>query len=113
MAKNQPQIDIGQSGGAFMDNSNTYTPPTGKVVVAINAITDTKFATNGLIPSNTTGSYHIGSSVTASAAGNGTNAIAIATGGSGTILVQGAWLYGRWSSVILNSGTVAIYFGDA
>jgi len=113
MAKNQPQIDIGQSGGAFMDNSETYSPPTDKVVVAINAISDTKFASGGLVPSNTTGSYHIGTTVTASATGNGTNAIAIVGGGSGTVLKQGAWLYGRWTSVALQSGTVAIYLADA
>jgi len=108
MAKNQPQIDIGQSGGAWLDDTGAFVPPTGKVVVAINAITATTFTT--LTAANDAGSYYPGDAVTATAAGHGVNAEAIASGDSFPI---NSWIYGRWSAVELAGGSALLYFADA
>ena len=107
MAKNQPQIDIGQSGGAWVDNQDVYTPPTGKVIAAINVHTAATFT--ALTPANTVGSYHIGTSHVDTLAGNGTNSEAIVNSDS---FPTGFWLYGRWSSMDLAGGAVIVYFAD-
>ena len=39
MAQNTSQIDSGQTGGAWLDTTDSFTPPTGKVVTAINVVT--------------------------------------------------------------------------
>ena len=111
MAKNQPQIDIGQAGGAYLDDTGVYVAPTGKVIVAINVvIVNTSFTT--LTPVNDTGNntYHIGTTVTAAATGNGVNAEAIAEADNFPV---GQWIYGRWSAVTLDDGAAFLYFADA
>jgi hypothetical protein len=111
MAYNIPQIDVGQAGGTYLDDTGVYTVPTGKVIVAVNVVTaNTSFTT--LTPSNDTGNntYHIGTSVTAAAAGNGVNAEAIASGDN---FPAGQWIYGRFSACTLADGAVFLYFGDA
>jgi len=110
MAKNLNQIDIGQAGGAYLDDTDAFTPPTVKVVVAINVVAaDTSFTT--LTPDNDTGNntYHIGTSVTAAATGNGANAEAIAEADN---FPAGQWVYGRWSAVTLDDGSAFLYFGE-
>ena len=109
MAYNAQQIDFGQAGGAYLDDTGAFTPPTGKVVVGINVVTAASFTT--LTPANDTGSntYHIGTSVTAAATGNGANAVAIASGDSFPV---GQWIYGRFSAVTLAGGAVFVYFGQ-
>ena len=110
MAKNQPQIDIGQSGGAYLDDTGAYVAPTGKVIVAINVvIVNTSFT--ALTPVNDTGNntYHIGTTVTAGVTGNGANAEAVAGGDNFPV---GQWIYGRWSAVTLGNGAVFLYFAD-
>ena len=111
MAHNMMQIDIGQSGGAWLDDTGAFVPPTGKVVVAINVHTATKFAV--LTAANDIGNYYPGDAVTATAAGNGVHAEAIAVGGSGDEFAAGLWIYGRWSAVTLNAGKVFLYFAEA
>ena len=111
MANNQPQIDIVQACGTYLDDTGVYVAPTGKVVVAINVVADnTSFTT--LTPVNDTGNntYHIGTTVTAAATGNGANAEAIAAGDNFPV---GQWIYGRWSAVTLADGAVFLYFADA
>ena len=108
MAKNFGQIDVGQSGGAFLDDTGAFAPPTGKVVVAINIVSaNTSFTT--LTPANDVGSYYPGTSVTATAAGNGINAEAIASGDN---FPAGQWIYGRFSAVTLADGSAFLYFGE-
>jgi hypothetical protein len=104
-------INYGQSGGAYLDNTDVFVAPTGKVIAAINVvIADTSFTT--LTPSNDTGSntYHIGTTVTAAATGNGANAEAIASGDN---FPAGQWVYGRWSACTLADGAVFLYFAEA
>ena len=107
MAYNATQIDIGQSGGAWIDTTDVFTPPTGKVVAAINVVTAATFTT--LTPANDGGTYYPGTAVTATAAGNGTNAAAIVSGDSFPV---GQWIYGRWSAVDLAGGSVFVYFAE-
>ena len=110
MAQNIPQIDVGQSGGTYLDDTGAFTPPTGKVVVAINIVTaNTSFTT--LTPSNDTGNntYHIGTTGTAAAAGNGVNAEVIIEADN---FPAGQWIYGRWSAVTLDDGAAFLYFAN-
>ena len=108
MAHNMSQIDIGQAGGAYLDTTDAFTPPTGKVIVAINVVTaDTSFTT--LTPANDVGNYYPGTSVTASAAGNGTNAQAIVNSDNFPV---GQWIYGRFSACTLADGSAFVYFGE-
>jgi hypothetical protein len=104
-------INYGQSGGAYLNDTGLFVAPTGKVIAAINVvIADTSFTT--LTPSNDTGSntYHIGTTVTAAATGNGVNAEAIASGDN---FPAGQWIYGRWSACTLVDGAVFLYFAEA
>ena len=98
-----------QLGGAFLTGTNVFTPPTGKVVVAIKIHSTADFTT--LTPVNDTGSntYHIGTGVVAGATGNGTNAVGLGTNS----VPAGQWIYGKWSTVTLNGGKVFLYFGQA
>ena len=110
MAYNAAQIDFGQAGGTYLDDDGVFTPPTGKVIAAINVVaTNTSFTT--LTPANDAGSntYHIGTTVTAAATGNGANAEAIASGDN---FPQGQWIYGRFSACTLADGAVFLYFAQ-
>ena len=108
MAQNMNQIDVGQGGGAYLDDTDAFTPPTGKVIVAINVVAaDTSFTT--LTPANDIGTYYPGTTVTASAAGNGVNAEAIAEADN---FPAGQWIYGRWSACTLDDGSAFLYFAD-
>jgi hypothetical protein len=108
MAQQVNQIDVGQSGGAYLDDTGAFTPPTGKVIVAINVVAaNTSFTT--LTPANNVGTYYPGTAVTATAAGNGANAEAIASGDN---FPAGQWIYGRFSACTLADGAVFLYFGE-
>ena len=110
MAYNASQIDFGQAGGAYLDDTGAFTPPTGKVIVGINVVAaNTSFTT--LTPANDTGNntYHIGTTVTAAATGNGANAEAIASGDN---FPAGQWIYGRFSACTLADGAVFLYFAQ-
>ena len=110
MAYNAAQIDFGQAGGAYLDDTGAFTPPTGKVIVAINVIAnETSFTT--LTPLRDAGSntYHIGTTVSAGATGNGVNAEAIASGDN---FPAGQWIYGRFSACTLADGAVFLYFAQ-
>lgn len=115
---NLEQGNLYQLGGAYLTGTDAFVPPTGKVVVRIEMVTATKFET--LTPANELGSNtcHIGTSVVAdntnyAIEGNGTNAAAIPSGNSGLEFAVGKILYGRWSAVDLNAGSVIMYFGQA
>ena len=110
MAQNINQIDVGQGGGAYLDDVGVYVAPTGKVIVAINVVlNNTSFTT--LTPTNDTGSntYHIGTAITAAATGNGVEAKPIVEGDNFPV---GQWIYGRWSACTLADGAVFLYFAN-
>tara|TARA_R110000765_G_scaffold412525_1_gene512182 strand:- start:387 stop:746 length:360 start_codon:yes stop_codon:yes gene_type:complete len=118
MAKNFGQIDIGQNGSAYLADADTdFTPPTGKVVVAILSLDDvTEFNTltpdtSGYIDGTTgvagTGAIaYMGSTVVAA---NGTNADAIP---ASETFPAGVTIYGRWTKVQIDAGAVIMYFGN-
>jgi len=108
---------FGQMGSAYLDDTGAYTPPTGKIIVAITIIkADTQFAlltpdTSGYLD-GTTGaalkgaSAYIGSTTVAQ---NGANAEVIATTDP---FPAGITIYGRWTAVTLTAGTVIMYMAD-
>jgi len=101
---------FGQMGSAFLDDTGAFTPPTGKVIVAITTLTLTKFTT--LTPSNDTPSntYFTGTTVVAAATGNGVNAEAIVNTDP---FPEGITIYGKWSACTLASGSAYLYFAQA
>jgi len=108
MAQNLNQIDIGQSGGAYLSDTAVFTPPTGKVVTAVYVLDSaTKFSK--LEGATADALHYPGTTVTSTAAGNGTNADKIPTG---TTFPEGTWIYGRYETVQLGDGSVFLYFSE-
>ena len=91
-------IGLGQAGLAFLGDTDTYTPPTGLVVVAIQFIEDTVLDTATTAES---------SWPTNAQAGPGTNSDVI---GSSTFLA-GMTIYGRWKTIDFASGKALLYLG--
>ena len=109
---------FGQMGSAYLADTSAYTPPTGKVIVAITILDSaTKFTT--LTPDTsgyldgTTGAAAKGASAyigTPTVVGqHGTNPDVIATT---TTFPAGVTLYGRWTAVTLGAGNVVMYMAD-
>ena len=108
MAQQTNQIDVGKSGVAYLDDTGAFTPPTGKVIVAVNVVAaNTSFTT--LTPANAVGTYYPGTATTATAVGNGVNAEAIVDSDN---FPAGQWIYGRFSACTLADGAVFLYFGE-
>ena len=119
MAKNQPQIDVGQ-GGAILIGTDAYTPPTGKVIVAINFMMNSSI--NSLTPANDTNCRYL--SVSADASNANDNAGADGVGaksiqadqvwfGVDVTSSKVSWIYGRYSAIKLNVGRAIVYLADA
>ena len=109
---------FGQMGSAFLKDTAAFTPPTGKVVVAIQILETTDF--DALTPDTSgyelsggdasgAGAAFIGT--TSPVAANGTNADQIATDGTDRF-GGGTVLFGRWTNVQLASGKIIMYFGE-
>ena len=96
--------NFGQLGSGFSDEAAEVTPPTGKVIVAITFLADTVFDNAGLtsddntmFPNDTVASTGID-----------------ADGGAVTDSVtfpKGVTIYGRWTSILLDSGSCIAYVG--
>ena len=109
---------FGQMGSAYLGDTDVFTPPTGKVVVAITILqSGTSFQslvgdTSGYVD-GTTGANLAGSTAfiqTTAVGANGTNADNLAN----TInFPLGLTIYGRWTSVDLNTGRAILYFGPS
>jgi hypothetical protein len=111
---------FGQMGSLIVDTNTAATPPTGKVFVAIQFLTDTTFdASGGLVADNDTsnGLEYVG---TEAAAHDAVLSPDLGESGTGGVQVdasntfpQGMTIYGRWTGINLNStGTVIAYIGD-
>ncbi len=123
-------VPLGQLGSAYLNDSTAFTPPTGRVIIAITMIGDSSF--DILAPELPTDSTFKGSvfddsgtnrsdincigTVTATAA-NGTNADDVAVS---DVFPAGLTIYGRWTRVQLNDNItspsvvdsrVILYFG--
>tara|TARA_R100000988_G_scaffold86186_2_gene49027 strand:- start:203 stop:571 length:369 start_codon:yes stop_codon:yes gene_type:complete len=110
---------FGQMGSAFMDTTAAYTPPTGKVIVAITIVkVDTAFTT--LTPDTsayldgTTGAALKGASAyigtTTPVGQHGSGALAL---DASNLLPNGVTIYGRWTAMTLAAGAVIMYMADA
>jgi hypothetical protein len=101
---------FGQLGSAYLSDTSAYTPPSGKIVIAITFLQDTKFT--ALLSENfdPPGSTGVGSvqHTLAYTGVHGTNADAI---NDNTVFPRGITIYGRWSTLTLGSGQVIMYFG--
>lgn len=116
-------IALGQLGSGHLGDGGAFTPPAGKVVVAITCIQDTSFSV--LLPEAVTDATFKGPQTSAGVAettsfgvitptvANGTNSDAV---GTSDVFPKGLTLYGRWKAVTLNIGTTAtsqvvVYYG--
>jgi len=108
---------FGQLGSGFSDEASAVTPPTGKVIVAIQFLEDTTLA--ALVAS--TDAYEAADGSTGVAYFSHTTAVT-ANGGnaaetdSGTIFPKGLTIFGRWSSVTPSgastTGGIICYYGN-
>ena len=93
-------IQLGQVGVAYLTStSNQYTPPSGTCIVAL------QFMENSTFDSGQTTAE--AAWTTRAQAGPGTNAEAFGT----ATFLAGMTIYGRWTAVGLDSGSVIIYLG--
>ena len=97
---------FGQLGSGFVDTTGAFTPPTGKVIVAIQFLADTNLA--GLVADTAQGNDAAFIGTASQVAGNGANSEAIAAADE---FGKGTTLYGRWTACTLASGTVVVYYG--
>ena len=93
-------VGLGQGGSAYLSDTSTYSPQTGKVVIAIQVIDDCAFA-NGMVSEGT----DFTDNDTAEA---GTNADTF----NGESFPAGITIYGRWTAVALASGAVMLYMSS-
>ena len=103
---------FGQLGSAYISTADqTFTPPTGMVVVSIISLDDaTEF--NVLTPDNTADTAFVGHTTVASGGIQGTMAdgTMVAIPASQTF-PAGTTIFGRWTSVQIDAGAVIVYFG--
>ena len=92
---------LGQAGVAFLSGTSTYPPPPGQVVVAIQFTEDSLFDSSDATTADS--EYP-----TDAQGGAGTNSVAI----NQTTMPQGMVIFGRWSTVALDSGSAFLYLGD-
>ena len=122
---------FGQMGSVFNDTVSAITPPTGKVFVAIQFLTDTTLnATDGLVADNNdlAGLEYVGTAYDSSDgntdADEGAHDLAVgsetdASGGGGkfidasNVFPKGMTIYGRWTKITtVTSGSYIAYIGD-
>ena len=100
------QASFGQLGSAFVDDGGAYTPPAGKVVVAIQCLADTTFSV--LTPEATDDCFGV-----AADSGVGTNNELV---DSSNIFPKGMTIFGRWTAVTATADTdggIVLYLGPA
>ena len=98
---------FGQLGSGFVADTGAFTPPTGKVIVGIQFVTDSVFS---LLTADTDNTDDVSFAGTATQiAQNGTNSDAV----TGSITFPaGMTIVGRWTAATLASGSVIYYFGQ-
>ena len=104
------QYGFGQLGSGFTDEALAFTPPAGKVIVAITFLGEETLS--GLVADTSIADTAYFSHTTA-VANNGGNA---AETDVGTKFPKGVTIYGRWTSVTLQGGSteggIICYFGS-
>tara|TARA_R110002167_G_scaffold246782_1_gene452376 strand:+ start:18 stop:377 length:360 start_codon:yes stop_codon:yes gene_type:complete len=109
--------NFGQLGSGFCDTVGAFTPPSGKVIVAITFVGETTLG--GLVADTSgyeaadgsTGTAYFSHTAVVTANGGGADATAVAQ-----VFPAGLTIYGRWTSVTLNpadsDGGIICYFGN-
>lgn len=110
MGQNSTEVayGFGQLGSGFSDEAAAVTPPSGKVIVAIQFLEDTVLSTLVAATDTPDTAYF---SHTAAVANNGGNA---AESDAATEFPKGITIYGRWTSFTppaSDAGGVIFYFG--
>ena len=118
---------FGQLGSAYTTaSSDAIKPPTNKVFVAITMLADTVFdATGGLVADNptvrtaiattATAGVYIGTEKAANDLADGSETTDEGSGGKvvdSVTFPKGVTIYGRWTEIDVNSGSVVAYIGD-
>ena len=93
-------IQLGQTGNAFMTGASSYTPPSGMVVVAMTMIADVTFDSGDATTAESSWS-------TDAQGGIGTGGVAW----NQTAFPKGVTIYGRWTAVGIDSGSIMLYVG--
>ena len=93
-------LNMGQLGVAFVKGADTYTPPTGQVVIAIQFVEDALFDSGDATTADSDWP-------TDAQGGPGTNSAAI----NQATMPQGTTIFGRWKTVNLDSGAAFFYLG--
>lgn len=95
---------FGQMGSGFVDNTDALTPPAGKVIVAVQFISDSTISK--LEGVNTDDDAYFGT--LAQVAANGANSKVVDTGNT---MPAGVTVFGRYSILRLVTGSAIVYFG--
>jgi len=95
---------FGQMGSGFVDDTGAFTPPTGKVIVAVQFISDSTITTLTAINDGDEAYFGTGTQT----ANNGANSEAI---DSGNTFPAGVTVFGRYSALTLATGSAIAYFG--
>jgi len=91
-------------GSGFVDDTGAFTPPTGKVIVAVQFISDSTITTLTAINDGDEAYFGTGTQT----ANNGANSEAI---DSGNTFPAGVTVFGRYSALTLATGSAIAYFG--
>jgi len=117
---------FGQLGSAYTTSgSDAIKPPTGKVFVAIQMLTDTVFDSSGglvaeqrvnnTITSSVTNNVYIGTEAAANDLAAGSETTDEGSGGKvvdSVTFPKGVVIYGRWSEIDVSDGSIVAYIGD-
>lgn len=110
---NQSNI-LGQGGTAYI-TIEEYTPPTGKVIVAIQMIAGAAFSNLSAVNDTGSNTYQFGvatptdtSSTSTPIIGHGKGAVTLGS----AVIPTGVTIYGRWSRCRLATGGKAIVYLD-
>jgi hypothetical protein len=95
---------FGQMGSGFVDDTGAFTPPTGKVIVAVQFISDSTITTLTAVNDGDEAYFGTGTQT----ANNGANSEAI---DSGNTFPAGVTVFGRYSALTLATGSAIVYFG--
>ena len=94
-------IQLGQCRSAYLSDTDTYSPRTGEVVVAVQCIQDCKFTT--ITPEDPTNCFGDSAVGLGNAGGTGDAVDAADLFPAGTVI------YGRWTEVDLAQGIAVLY----
>ena len=95
---------FGQIGSGFVDDTGAFTPPTGKVIVAVQFISDSTLSLLQAVNDGDEAYFGTGAQTT----NNGTNSERV---DSGNTFPAGVTVFGRYSALTLATGSAIAYFG--